>query len=255
MTLDAFGLDGTVAVVTGASRGIGEAIAVAFGEAGGDVAVLARSRDDLEATADRVRETGSRAVAATADVTEDAAVEAAFEATVDELGDPDVLVNNAGINPYFGRSEELDLDTWEHIFAVNAAGTFRCTREFAGRVVDRGGTGAVVNVGSVGSLIGLPFQAPYTASKHAIAGLTRSLAVEWAPDIRVNAVAPGYVKTELTAGVRDNESIREDLLADIPHDRFAEPEEVAGPVVYLASDAAAYVTGAVHAVDGGMTAK
>lgn len=254
MALDAFGLDGAVAVVTGASRGIGEAIAVAFGEAGADVAVLARSRGELEDTADRVRDVGGRAVAATADVTDDDAVEAAFEATADELGDPDVLVNNAGVNPYFGRSEELDLDTWEHILAVNTTGTFRCTRAFATRVVDRDGTGAVVNIGSVGSVYGLPFQAPYTASKHAVAGLTRSLAIEWAPDIRVNAIAPGYVKTELTAGVRDNESIREDLLADIPHDRFADPEEVAGPAVYLASDAAGYVTGAIHAVDGGMTA-
>jgi NAD(P)-dependent dehydrogenase (short-subunit alcohol dehydrogenase family) len=254
MTLDAFGLEGSVAVVTGASRGIGEAIAVAFGEAGADVAVLARSRDELEETADRVRDAGGRAVAATADVTDSAAVEAAFEATADAFGDPDVLVNNAGVNPYFGRSEELDLDTWEHILAVNTTGTFRCTRAFAERIVERDGTGAVVNIGSVGSVYGLPYQAPYTASKHAVAGLTRSLAIEWAPDIRVNAIAPGYIKTELTAGVRENESIREDLLSDSPYDRFAEPAEVAAPAVYLASDAAGYVTGAVHAVDGGMTA-
>ncbi len=254
MILDAFGLDGSVAVVTGASRGIGEAIAVGFGEAGADVAVLARSRDELEDTAAQVRDAGGRAVAATADVTDDDAVEAAFDATAEELGDPDVLVNNAGVNPYFGRSEELDMETWEHILAVNTTGTFRCTRAFAERVVDRDATGAVVNIGSVGSVYGLPYQAPYTASKHAVAGLTRSLAIEWAPDVRVNAVAPGYVKTDLTAGVRENESIREDLLSDIPHDRFAEPAEVAGPVVYLASDAAGYVTGAVHAVDGGMTA-
>lgn len=255
MTLDAFGLDGRVALVTGASRGIGEAIAVAFGDAGADVAVLARSADDLEATADRIREeTDGNALAVTADVTDSAEVEAAFEAAADAFGPVDTLVNNAGVNPYFGRTQELDVETWEHILAVNATGTFRCTRTFGERVAQRDGSGAIVNIGSVGSVRGLPHQAPYTASKHAIAGLTRSLALEWAPAIRVNAIAPGYVKTDLTAGVRENESIRDDLLADIPQERFAEPEAVAGPAVYLASDAARYVTGAVHAVDGGMTA-
>lgn len=254
MTLDRFDLSGSVALVTGASRGIGEAIAVGFADAGADVAVVARSREALEATADRVRDAGARAVVATADVTDDAAVAAAFETAADELGPVDTLVNNAGVNPYFGRTGELDVETWEHILAVNATGTFRCTRAFGRRVLERDGTGAIVNIGSVGSVRGLPYQAPYTASKHAIAGLTRALAVEWAPDVRVNAIAPGYVKTDLTEGVRENESIREDLLADIPQDRFAEPEEVAGPAVYLASDAASYVTGAVHAVDGGMTA-
>jgi len=254
MSLDAFSLADHVAIVTGASRGIGEAIAVAFGEAGADVAVLARSRNDLEATAERVREAGVDAVAVTADVTDSAEVEAAFETAAAELGPVEALVNNAGVNPYFGRTQELDVETWEHILAVNTTGTFRCTRRFGERVVDRDGTGTIVNVGSVGSVRGLPYQAPYTASKHAIAGLTRALAVEWAPEVRVNALAPGYVRTDLTEGVRENESIRQDLLEDIPQDRFADPEEVAGPAVYLVSDAARYVTGTVHAVDGGMTA-
>lgn len=254
MSFDAFSLDDQVAVVTGASRGIGEAIAVAFGEAGADVALLARSRDDLDATAERVREAGGGAVAVTADVTVSAQLRAAFDTAAAELGPLDCLVNNAGVNPYFGRTQELDVETWEHILAVNTTGTFRCTRLFGERVVDRDGRGAILNVGSVGSVRGLPYQAPYTASKHAIAGLTRALAVEWAPDVRVNALAPGYVKTDLTEGVRENESIRQELLDEIPTDRFADPEEVAAPAVYLASDAASYVTGAVHAVDGGQTA-
>ena len=107
----------------------------------------------------------------------------------------------------------------------------------------------------MGSLVGLPYQVPYTASKHALAGLTRTLALEWAPRIRVNALAPGYVKTEFTKGVRENDSIREDLLDDIPEDRFADPEEIAPAAVYLASDAASYTTGEIHVADGGMTAK
>ena len=254
MDSDPFSLDGSVALVTGASRGIGEAIAVAFGRAGADVVPVARSEDALAETAARVRETGAAAVPVPADVTDGDEIRAAFDTAEADLGPVDRLVNNAGINPYFGDSQDLDVDTWEQIMAVNATGTFRCTRAFGERTLDRDGTGAVVNIGSVGSLRGLPYQAPYTASKHAVAGLTRSLAVEWAPEIRVNALAPGYVKTDLTAGVRENESIRQDLLADIPQDRFADPAEVAGPALYLASDAAGYVTGEVHVADGGMCA-
>ncbi len=254
MDEDPFSLSETVALVTGASRGIGEAIAVALGRAGADVVPVARSTDALEDTADRIRSAGGEAVPVPADVTDDDEVAAAFDTAEAELGPVDRLVNNAGINPYFGNTGDLDVETWEEIFAVNATGTFRCTRAFGRRVRDRDGTGAVVNVGSVGSLRGLPYQAPYTASKHAVAGLTRSLAVEWAPEIRVNALAPGYVKTDLTAGVRENESIRADLLEDIPQDRFADPDEIAGPARYLLSDAAAYVTGEVHVADGGMCA-
>lgn len=255
MGLDAFSLDGSVALVTGASRGIGEAIAVAMAEAGADVAVLARSKDDLHETADRVRDADSNTLAIPADVTDDEQVTDAFDQTVTELGPVDILVNNAGINPYFGRAEDLDIDTWENIIAVNTTGAFRCSRTFGRHVLDHDIEGAVVNIGSVGSLVGLPYQVPYTASKHALAGLTRTLALEWAPRIRVNALAPGYVKTEFTKGVRENDSIREDLLDDIPEDRFADPEEIAPAAVYLASDAASYTTGEIHVADGGMTAK
>ncbi|MFC5970002.1 SDR family NAD(P)-dependent oxidoreductase [Halomarina salina] len=255
MTLDAFSLEGSVAIVTGASRGIGEATAVAMAEAGADVAAVARSTDDLDDTVERIEAAGASGLALSVDVTETEAVADAVETTADDLGSPDVLVNNAGTNPYFGDTRELDVETFEHIADVNTTGAFRCTRAFARHVTDRDGSGVVVNVASVGGVVGLPYQAPYTASKHAMVGLTKSLAVEWAPDIRVNALAPGYVKTEFTKGVRENESIREDLLDDIPTDRFADPEEIAAPAVYLASDAAGYATGEVHVVDGGMVAR
>lgn len=269
--LDRFSFDGDVAIVTGGSRGIGEAIAVALAEAGCDVVPVARSADALAETADRIEATGSDARPVSLDVTNSEGVRELFDDVEAEFGGVDVLVNNAGVNPHFGDSREVDLATWEHIFAVNVRGAFTCAQEFGKRFgtdVDEGGpedgrtddtegeeTGSVVNVASVGGVVALPYQTPYTASKHALVGMTKCLAVEWAPDIRVNALAPGYVATALTEGVRGNERIRTDILDSIPQDRFADPEEVAASAVYLASDAAAYVTGEVHLVDGGMAAR
>lgn len=255
MGLERFSLEGSVAVVTGGSRGIGEAIAVEMAEAGATVVPVARSADDLDETVERIESAGGEAIACTMDVTDAESIAAAFDRTEAEFGSVDVLVNNAGTNPYFGNARKLDIDTWEHIFAVNATGAFRCAREFARRIDEREETGVVVNVASVGGVLGLPYQTPYSASKHAMVGMTRTLAIEWAPDIRVNALAPGYVKTEFTKGVRENESIHEDLLAEIPQDRFADPEEIAGAAVYLASDAATYATGEIHVVDGGYASK
>ncbi len=255
MTLDQFSLADEVAVVTGGSRGIGEEITVAMAEAGADVVPVARSEEALEATAERAEAAGGEALPIPLDVTDQAGIAALFEETEQTLGGADVLVNVAGVNPFFGDARTVETETWERIFAVNVRGAFECTREFGQRVADREGTGSVVNVASVGGVVALPYQTPYTASKHALVGMTKSLAVEWAPDIRVNALAPGYVRTEFTAGVRDNESIREDILATIPQDRFADPEEIATGAVYLASDAAAYVTGEIHLADGGLAAQ
>ncbi|MFC7156968.1 SDR family NAD(P)-dependent oxidoreductase [Halomarina halobia] len=255
MVLDAFSLEGSVAVVTGGSRGIGEAIAVAMAEAGADVVPVARSEDALTATVDRIEAIGGDALAYPLDVTDVGGIEEMFDEAESTFGGVDVLVNNAGVNPYFGDARNLDIETWEQILSVNVTGSFKCAREFGRRVFDRDGDGAIVNVASVGGVVALPYQTPYTASKHAMVGMTRCLAVEWAPDVRVNALAPGYVATEFTKGVRENESIRQDILQTIPQDRFAEPEEIAHAAVYLASDAARYATGEVHVVDGGISAQ
>lgn len=255
MVSDPFSLEGSVAIVTGGSRGIGRATAIAMAEAGADVVPVARSKDDLADTAAAIEDTGSDTIVQPADVTDQRAIDELFEQIESTLGDVDVLVNNAGINPYFGDARELDVETWNRIFSVNVTGAFRCAREFGRRVFDRDGTGAIVNVASVGGVVALPYQTPYTASKHALVGMTKCLAVEWAPDIRVNALAPGYVKTEFTRGVRENESIRRDILETIPQDRFADPDEIAAIAVYLASDAAAYVTGETHVADGGIAAQ
>ncbi|WP_227378175.1 SDR family NAD(P)-dependent oxidoreductase [Haladaptatus halobius] len=255
MGLDVFDLEDSVAIVTGGSRGIGEAIAVAMAEAGANVVPVARSKGALDETADRIEAAGSDTLAYPLDITKQRGIEELFDEVEATLGDVDILINNAGVNPYFGNACNLDIETLESILSVNVIGTFQCTREFGQRVFKRDGNGSIVNIASVGGVVALPYQTPYTASKHAMVGMTKCLAVEWAPDIRVNALAPGYVKTNFTKGVRENESIREDILETIPQNRFADPEEIANIAVYLASDAAGYVTGEVHVADGGIAAQ
>nr|WP_276258911.1 glucose 1-dehydrogenase [Haloglomus sp. DT116] len=249
-----FDLTDRTAVVTGGTRGIGRAITRGFADLGADVVPVSRSHEAVEAAAADVRDRGGRTLVQPTDVTDGEAVDNLFRRTVDEFDGVDVLVNNAGVNPSaaMGLPESLDDDAIDTTVAVNLKGAFRCARAAAPHL-DEGG--AVVNVASVGGLVGLPRQHPYVASKHGLVGLTRSLALDWAPDVRVNALAPGYVSTELTADLEANDQVRASVLDRTPLDRIADPGEIAGPAAFLASDAAAYVTGEVLAVDGGWTAR
>lgn len=252
--MEEFDLSGRTAVVTGGSRGIGRAIVHGLADAGADVAPLSRSADDVQQVADEVRDRGRESCVVTADVADGDDVRDAFDAVRNELGSVDVVVNNAGINPEdaLGTPDHVSDDAFDRVMDVNLGGAFTCARVAAD---DLGDGSSLVNVASVGGLVGLPRQHPYVASKHGLVGLTKSLALDWAPDVRVNCVAPGYVATDLTEDLTDNEKLAASIRERTPLDRFAEPREVAGPVTFLASDASTYITGSVLAVDGGWTAR
>ncbi|WP_226040881.1 glucose 1-dehydrogenase [Natrinema sp. DC36] len=253
---DLFDLDGRVAVVTGGGRGIGRAIAVELANAGAAVVPSARSTDEIEAVAAEIEAAGGDALAVPADVTDADAVTDVIDRTLEAFGGVDVVVNNAGFNPddALGRPEDVDTAALDRVLDVNLNGAYEVTRTAADHLLESDG-GSVINVASVGGLVGLPRQHPYVASKHGLVGLTKSMSLDWAPDVRVNAVAPGYVSTELTEELEENDRLRQSIIDRTPLDRFAEPEEIAGPVVFLASEAASYVTGSVLAADGGWTAR
>ena len=249
-----FEFEGRTAVVTGGSRGIGRAIAEGFAEAGADVVPLARSESALEDVVRAVRERGVESRLETVDVTKSEAGEACFERVADDLG-VDIVVNNAGVNPEaaLGPPEAVTDEGLEQVMAVNLEGAFACAR--AAESALTASEGVLVNVASVGGLVGLPRQHPYVASKHGLVGLTRSLALDWAPGVRVNCLAPGYVATDLTEEVRADEQLRRSIEERTPLERFADPGEIAAPAVFLASEMASYATGATLAVDGGWTAR
>ncbi|WP_435195191.1 SDR family NAD(P)-dependent oxidoreductase [Natronomonas sp. EA1] len=253
--MEQFALTDRVVVVTGASRGIGKAIALGMAEAGADVVPMARTTADVEAVADSCEDHGVEALPVSVDVTDVDAVREGIDAAVEEFGGVDCVVNNAGVNPEgaLGTPEHVDDDSMEFVLDVNLKGAFRIARAAADSLAERGGS--VINVASVGGLVGLPRQHPYVASKHGMVGMTKSMALDWAPEVRVNGLAPGYVATDLTEELTENEKLRKSIENRTPLSRFAEPEEIAGPAVFLASDAAAYVTGTTLAADGGWTAR
>lgn len=249
-----FDLDGKVAVVTGGGQGIGRAIAEALAEHGATVVACGRSRETLESTAGVIRDRGGAVQALRLDVTSDEDMGRGRDWLAREFGGIDVLVNNAGINPHYGSIEKTSMEEWNQILAVNLTGVFRCCRELGGLMLGKGG-GSIINISSIAGRVGLKRQVPYGAAKGGVEQLTKSLAHDWAEHgVRVNAIAYGFVATDLTAGMLRHEHIAPRLLARIPMGRFARLDEVAGAAVFLASDASSYITGHSLLVDGGWTA-
>ncbi len=250
-----FGLHGKVAVVTGGGRGLGAATAETFAHAGASVVVLDIAGEYARAKADQIRSVGGIAHAVSCDVTDEIAVRQALDKVVADFGGMDVLVNNAGRAV---RKPAVDLARaeWQSVIDLNLTAVFSCSRIAARHMKSRGG-GVIVNVASIMGLSGGLFpNASYQASKGGVINLTRALALEWASDnIRVNAVAPTFVSTELTAPVFSNPEVMDKIMAHTPLGRLPEPEDIAAAILYLASPAAHCVTGIVLPVDSGYLAR
>ncbi len=252
-----FRLDGKVAVVTGGSQGIGRATSLALSAAGAQIVIVDRDGDAAAAFAGELRDNGAPAVALTADVADEAEVEAAFTEILRREGRIDILVNNAG-TAIRKPAVDLPLADWDKVVAVNMTGVFLCSRAAARRMIAAGNGGAIVNVASIMGLSGggLYPNISYQTTKGAVVNMTRALAVEWAPHgIRVNAVAPTYVRTQFIAPILAQPDLVARIEAMTPLRRLAEPEEVAAAVLFLASPAAAMITGHTLPVDGGFLAQ
>jgi len=242
-------LDNQIAIVTGAGRGIGHAIALKFAGEGADVVCISRTAENAEKTANEARALGRRAWAHALDVADSVAITAASEKIIEQTARVDILVNNAGITRD-GLMMRMSEEDWDLVLDTNLKGAFLLTKAFT-RLFVKQRSGRIINVSSISGLIGNAGQANYAASKAALIGFTKSVARELASrGITANALAPGFIETDMTAGL--SPELREVMLKNIPMRSFGQPEDIANAALFLASPAARYVTGQVLTVDGGM---
>jgi NAD(P)-dependent dehydrogenase (short-subunit alcohol dehydrogenase family) len=246
-------LAGKVAIVTGGNAGIGESIARLFAREGASVVVTGRRKAELNRVVDDIVKDKGQALAVAGSVTDEAHALETAQRTIDTFRRIDILVNNAGIGSFGKRIHELDDATWTHVLDVNLTGVFRITRAVIPYMLKQG-HGSIVNISSIASLVGIPMLPAYAASKGGLDALTRALAIDYAKDgIRCNVVTPGLIDTPMAAPLMTNREQLDPILDHYPIRRPGKPEEVAGMVLYLASDEATWVTGGTFRIDGGMT--
>jgi NAD(P)-dependent dehydrogenase (short-subunit alcohol dehydrogenase family) len=250
--MNLFSLKDQVAIVTGASRGIGESIALRLAEHGAAVVLVARKPDALHAVAETITQAGGRALAMAGHTGKAEDVKAVVAKAIAHFGKVDVLVNNAAANPYFGPMLGIDDGAWDKTFEVNVKGYFAMMREVATHLQERDAPGSLINVASIAGLRAAPFQGVYGMTKAAVISMTQTLAQELgASNIRVNAIAPGLVETKFASAIVSDEGLRKHVVGKTALGRHAQPDEIAGAAVFLASQASSYVTGQVLVVDGG----
>ena len=253
MSDDLFDLTGKVAIVTGSTRGIGRAIATRFAQRGAQVVVSSRDAAACEAVAQELREAGGQAIGIAAHVGKKEQLENLVTQTVERLGGVDVLVCNAAVNPYYGPLSGISDDAYDRIMSSNVRSALWLSNLSYPHMAERGG-GSAIFLSSIAGLSGTNVLGAYAVSKTALIGLARSLAVEWGPaGIRVNCLAPGIVKTEFARALWDNPSIADPAVERTALRRLADADDVAGPAVFLASRAGAFVTGQTLVIDGGVT--
>ncbi len=249
-----FNLSGRVALITGASRGIGRAIAEAYAAAGAKVVLASRKQEGLDQVAETIRAKGGEALPIAAHTGDPAAVVALVVQTVRACGGIDILVNNAATNPHFGPLLSADEAQWDKILEVNLKGYFHTIKACVPHLIERGG-GKIINMASVAGIQPQPGMGVYSVSKAGVIMLTRALAVELAAqNIQVNAIAPGFIQTRFSSAIWGNPALNEWVIGMIPQGRLGRPEDLIGVALYLASDASAFTTGAVFTIDGGQMA-
>ena len=247
-------LNGRVVLVTGAGRGIGRSIGIAVARAGARVVLVSRTLSDLDSAREEIEAVGGEALLFPGDLTRDGFAAELIEHVEVNAGPIDGLVNAAGINTSYSRVERVEEEDWDRILATNVRATFLLSQTCAAAMLERG-SGSITNIASVGGIVAIPRLAAYCASKSALIALTRTMAVEWAKrGVRVNAVAPAFIRTSLSMTLLEHPHIAPRLLAATPMGRFGESEDVAGAVTYLLSDDARYITGETLSIDGGWTA-
>jgi len=249
-----FKLDGKVAVITGASRGIGESIAMTLARYGAQTILVSRKLDALEEVAKKIRDTGGKADPIACHMGQIDQINSLYERIKERYGKLDILVNNAATNPYFGEMVGADESVWDKTFDVNLKGPFFMIKHAVSLMIESGG-GAIVNVSSINGVKPAFMQGIYSVTKAGLISMTQAFAKELAKkNIRVNALLPGLTDTKFSKALTDNKSIYEFVVNQIPMGRHAEPDEMAGAVLYLVSDAASFTTGACIVVDGGALA-